>query len=123
VVARLLLALSLAALTWSEVGCASSREPPLFQLDWQVVPAPRGPSVKGHLVNRGSLPARDLRLLVEGLDDSGHVLTKTLGVLSQIVESGGSTPFDVPVPGTAASYRVSVLSYEWVLPPASTGRR
>lgn len=118
---RLLVAVSLVALAASHVGCAS-REPPLFQLDWQVVSERGGPAVKGHVVNRASLPARDLRLLVEGLDDSGRVVTKTLGVLAQMVESGGSTPFDVPVPGTAATYRVSVLSYQLVLPPASTGR-
>jgi len=118
---RLLLAVGLIAVGYGAAGCASASESP-FQLEWQVSPESRSPSVKGHVFNRGSLPARNLRLVIEGLDASGRVVTTTLGVLSQTVESGGSTPFDVPVPGTAASYRVSVQSFEWVLPAGGAGR-
>ncbi len=102
-------------------GCASA-DRPQFQLEWQVMQGPGGPSVKGRVLNEAPLPARDLRLLIEGLDASDHVVTKTLGVLPIIVPSRSSVPFDVPVPGTAASYRVSVQSFQWVLPPASPGR-
>ena len=119
---RVLLAVSLIAVGYGAAGCASASDSP-FRLEWQVSPESRSPSVKGRVFNGGSLPARDLRLLIEGLDSSGRVVTTTLGVLPQIVESGGSTPFDVPVPGTVASYRVSVQSFQWVLPAGGAGRR
>ena len=118
---RKLFLVGLLVTTTLGVGCASARKPQ-FQLEWQVMQGPGGPSVKGHVLNVALLPARDLRLLVEGLDTSDHVVTRTLGVLPIIVPSRSSVPFDVPVPGTAASYRVSVQSFEWVLPPASPGR-
>jgi hypothetical protein len=119
---RLLLAVALVAVGYSATGCASAPDSP-FRLEWQVSQESRSPSVRGHVFNGGSLPARDIHLLIEGLDASGRVVTTTLGILAQIVESGGSTPFDVPVPGTAASYRVSVQSFQWVLPVGGVGRR
>ena len=120
-IGRKLFVTVLAVIASLAVGCASARRPQ-FQLDWQVSQGPGGPSVKGHVMNASLLPARDLRLLVEGLDGPGTVQTTTLGVLPIIIPSRGSVPFDIPVPGTAASYRVSVLSFTWVLPPASPGR-
>lgn len=103
------------------LGCASEvkRE---FKLDWQLSEGPGGWSVKGHILNPFALAARDIRLLVEGLDASGGVTTTTLGYLPIIVPSRSGASFDVPVPATAVSYRVRVLSYEWVLPPASPAR-
>ena len=114
--AALIVTVSLLAL-----GCGSQARQ--FKLDWQLNQGPGGPSVKGHIVNPYALPARDIRLLVEGLDESGQVTTKTLGYLPTIVPSGSEVSFDIPVAGNAARYRVKVLSYDWVLPAASGGRR
>ena len=93
---------------------------PQFHLDWQTTSEPRGGVVRGQLINRHALPARDIHLLVEGLDGGGNVVTMSTTVLRRIVLSGERAPFDVLVPGAADRYRVSVVSFDLVLP---RGRR
>jgi hypothetical protein len=112
----------LALLTLLAVGCAG-RESRSFKLDWQVSEAAGGPALNGRIHNAHPLPARHIKLLVEGIDDSGAVVNRTLGVVESIVRSGESMPFSVPVP-QAPRYRVSVLSWDLQTPtPSSGGRR
>lgn len=87
-----------------------------FQLDWQVLKEQRGAVVRGQLLNPYGLPARDIHLLIEGLDASGSVVTRTTRALREIVRSGERTTFDIPVPDGAERYRVSVVAYDLVLP-------
>src|SRR5215470_12851463 len=70
-----------------------------FRLDWQ--PGER----KGR-------PA--VQLLVEGLDNQGHVVWQRVEWLGSDVAPGTTSPFEVPVPQPAAAYRVSVFAFEWI---------
>ena len=78
-------------------GCASAdvapRDASKFQLDWQTESEPRGALVRGQLRNGHPLPARDIHLLVEGLDASGRAVTSSTTVLRRIVLSGERAPF------------------------------
>ena len=87
-----------------------------FQLDWQVMTEERRAVVRGHLLNPYGLPARDIHLLVEGLDAVGGVVTRTTSALRQIVSSGERASFDVPVPDGAERYRVTVVAFDLILP-------
>ena len=102
-------------------GCARggeriTHEPPQFHLDWQVTSDARGAVVRGQLVNGHGLPARDIHLLVEGLDASDVVVTRTSSALRRIVLAGERAPFDIVVPRAADRYRVTVVSFDLVLP-------
>lgn len=87
-----------------------------FQLEWQVMTELHGAVVRGQLLNPYALPARDIHLLVEGLDAAGVVVTRTTSTLRQIVRSGERASFDVPVPDGAERYRVTVVTFDLVLP-------
>ena len=111
-----LMLLSLVVLGCARGGATVAHEPPQFHLDWQVTPDARGAIVRGQLHNGHALPARDIRLLVEGLDGSGQVVTRTNSAVRRIVLSGERAPFDVVVPGAAERYRVTVVGFDLVLP-------
>jgi len=104
------------------LGCASGpdisrrTEKPQLQLDWQVMQRERGTAVRGHVLNPYGLPARDIHLLVEGLDAGGAVVSRTTHPVQQIVRSGERATFDVPVSDGAERYRVSVVTFDLVLP-------
>lgn len=109
---------ALALVTLLALGCAGRQR--AFTLDWQVSDAAGGPALNGRIYNPYPLPARRIKLLVEGLDESGAVVNRTLGVIESIVRSGESLPFSVPVP-SATQYRVSVLSWDLQTPGSSPG--
>lgn len=91
-------------------------EKPQLQLDWQVMKRERGAAVRGQVFNAYGLPARDIHLLVEGLDATGAVITRTTHPVQQIVRSGEKATFDVPVADGAERYRVSVVTFDLILP-------
>jgi hypothetical protein len=105
----------------SLAGCARTagvapRAERQFQLEWTVSKAPEGAVVRGQLLNPYGFPARDIHLLVEGLDGGGNVVTRTTRALREIVRSGERTTFDIPVPDGAEQYRVTVVAFDLVLP-------
>jgi hypothetical protein len=105
----------------SAIGCARASGPEprdghFFTLDWELVERPSGPFVRGHIRNTALLPARDFHLLIEGLDANGQVTTTTIGNVPSIVLAGDRLLFEVPVPSSQGQYRVSVQSFEWMLP-------
>ena len=87
-----------------------------FQLDWQVTKETRGAIVRGHIGNPYAVPARDIHLLVEGLDAGGSVVATMTSVVRRILLSGDRASFDVIVPGDAERYRVSVVAFDLVMP-------
>lgn len=116
--------IALFALIVALAGCASGtavspRTERQFQVDWQVISEPRGPVVRGQLRNPYGPPARDIRLLVEGLDASGGVMSTTTSVVRQIIRSGERAAFDVPVADGADRYRVTVVAFDLILPRGS----
>lgn len=105
------------------VGCASTS--PIFGIDWEVRQRASGPVVRGQVTNHHAIAAREIRLLLEGLDASGEVVSTTVGYLPSIIPSGRRMPFEIPVPEdrTTVTYKVRVMSYDLVLPPGGSGRR
>ena len=94
-----------------------------FKLEWSVGERKGHPVVAGYIFNDYGFAARDVRLRVEALDAAGKVIGTTIGYVPFIVTPGTRAPFEVPVPQRAASYRVSVLSFDWIVEPRSRDRR
>jgi hypothetical protein len=79
-----------------------------FQLEWSRA----GKNVNGYVYNTGNRRAAHMILLVEGLDGAGNTVTKTTTWVRDVPPNNRAF-FQVAVP-TAATYRVSVLSFDWV---------
>lgn len=86
-----------------------------FRLDWSTATTRQGrPVVYGHLRNEWGATAANVRLLVEGLDDRGQIVSQTIGWLGTQLTPGTTAPFEVPVNAGAPQYRVSVFAFDWV---------
>ena len=84
-----------------------------FRLDWQVVPSSGGPTVEGYVYNQTDMLAISVRINVEELDASGNVVGQTdTWVLGEVPPNNRSF-FSTRV-HQAASYRVAVLSFNWL---------
>jgi hypothetical protein len=70
------------------------------------------PVVSGYVTNVGGKSARNVRLRIEAVDAAGAVSGTTIGYVSGYVTPGSRVYFEVPVSSRAASYRVSVLSFD-----------
>lgn len=115
------IALVLALVLLAASGASAAMLQPLvvgwenyFKLDWQPDTRAGRPVVSGHILNDWGFPARNVRLLVEGLDSSGGVTSQRIAWLGSMLTPGMRAYFEVPVPGAAPSYRVSVFSFDWV---------
>ena len=89
-----------------------------FKLDWQAVERRGRPVVSGHIMNDWGFPARNVRLLVEGLDGTGNVVGQRVSWLGTELTPGMRAYFEEPAPppgpAPAAAYRVSVFAWDWV---------
>jgi len=79
-----------------------------FQLEWSRA----GRNISGYVYNTGNRRAARMILLVEGLDGSGKPVTRTTTWVRDVPPNNRAF-FQVAVP-TAAAYRVSVQSFDWV---------
>jgi len=79
-----------------------------FRLEWTKTAR----NVNGYVYNSSNRRAAHMQLLVEGLDAAGTVVTKTMTWVRDVPPNNRAF-FDVAVPN-APSYRVSVLSFDWV---------
>jgi len=79
-----------------------------FRFEWEK----RGRKIDGYVSNTSHRWAARVRLLVEGLDVSATVRSRTTPWVAGGIPSNSRAFFEVPVP-EAASYRLSVLSSEW----------
>jgi hypothetical protein len=79
-----------------------------FQIEWSRA----GRNVNGYVYNAGNRRAAHMILLVEGLDGSGKAVNKTTTWVRDVPPNNRAF-FEVAVP-TAAAYRVSVQSFDWV---------
>lgn len=80
-----------------------------FRLEWKV----SGGKLTGYVYNQTNRAAARMQLLIEGLDGSGKVTRKTTTWVLGGAPPNNRAYFEAPVP-KAASYRVSVLSFEWL---------
>jgi hypothetical protein len=114
-----LMVLALAALSAVPGGAQTSGSPSGedLRVEWTVLgAAPAQPVIEGYVTNPGGWWARRVRLTVEALDASGRAVGhSTLAVPGEV--GPGGRVFFCTRPGTpAASYRVSVLSFDRVDP-------
>ena len=70
--------------------------------------------VYGHIFNEAGFTAANVRLLVEGVDDQGQVLSQSVGWLGTQITPGTTAPFEVPAAARASTYRVSVFAFDWL---------
>ncbi len=79
-----------------------------FRLEW----SKSGGSVNGYVYSSANRHAAHMQLVVEGLDSSGKVVTKTTTWVRDVPPNNRAF-FETTVPG-AAAYRVRILSFDWV---------
>ena len=88
-----------------------------FRLEWSKT----GRKVDGYVYNASNRHAASMRLLVEGVDGSGNVVNKTMTWVLDVPPNNRAF-FEVSAPD-AASYRVSILSFNWIQEIASSRDR
>jgi hypothetical protein len=108
-VAVSVLLVSGAAIAQTDFGADPAR---YLKLDWQTAPAGPRTAVWGHVYNDFGLPARDIQLLVQALDEAGRPVAQTIAWIPFVLAPGTTGYFEARVP-PAASYRVSVASFSW----------
>src|SRR5262245_21486723 len=84
-----------------------------FRLEWEVKQARKGSMIEGYVYNFSAQNAERLRLQIDRLDNAGGVVgTSTVWVLGEVPKNNRAY-FGASVV-EAASYRVQVLSFDWV---------
>jgi len=70
----------------------------------------------GDVRNTTNAPAEHVVILAEGLDESGHVVSRGRTYIAGTVPSRGSSPFEVRLlsAGSEKRYRVQVESFEFL---------
>ena len=85
-----------------------------FRVEWEVKYNPaRGAVISGYVHNDHVLPADNVRLLIEAVDDRGEIVATTLGYVLGSIPARDRRYFQETVPRTVSSYRVRVVLYEW----------
>ena len=84
-----------------------------FDIGWEVTRQDRAALVDGYITNTWGMPVRDVRVLVNAYDASGARTDQVIAWGPKEIAPGGRVYFDVTVPGGAATYDVSILSWEW----------
>jgi hypothetical protein len=85
-----------------------------FRIESEVKQTKRGTAVSGYLYNSNGMTAERVLLRVDGLDAAGQVVSSTRAYVLGGVPRYNRAYFDVRVPPGAASYRVSVVSFDFV---------
>ena len=83
-----------------------------FTLEWQPDERRGKPVVSGYVTNTWGIGVNNVRLRVEALDAAAGVSGTYIGYVFGDVTPGTRAYFEVPVAQKAASYRVSVLSFD-----------
>jgi len=85
-----------------------------LRLDWEPGTTHAGrPVIRGWVYNDYGRAAKDVRLLVETLDPSGNVIARDIGFVRGAVAFNDRTYFEVPLKTIGASYRVSIVGFDW----------
>lgn len=86
-----------------------------LRVEWELGRARSGsPVVAGYIHNDRALWVSRVLLLVEELDSAGRPVARVLGYAGGDVPPNARTYFEVPVPRAAATYRVTVASFDWL---------
>ncbi len=85
-----------------------------LRLDWQAGTSRGGrPIIAGYVYNDYVRSAGDVRLLVEAIDAAGVRIGRDMGFVPRVVPLRDRAYFEVPVRHPGATYRVSIVAYEW----------
>jgi hypothetical protein len=111
-------------------GCATLSAPPTwqpgnlqplivgwqqyFRIQWTATPERGAARIDGYITNTWGFPAQRVRVLVTGHDATGTQVGQIIAWGPNEINPGGRVYFDVTVPGGAASYDVSIFSWNWV---------
>jgi len=85
-----------------------------FKLEWEPGARNDRPVVRGYIKNEAGMTAANVRLLAEGLDPSGLLVSQTVSWLGTDLSPGMRAYFEVPVERPAPAYRVSVFAFDFV---------
>ena len=88
-------------------------EPLGLRVDWRSDVAARGSVISGYVFNDNGTTVSQVLLRVDGLDETGAVVSTSTGYVFGTVPAFNRTYFEVSVP-TASSYRVAVSSFQWM---------
>jgi len=85
-----------------------------LRLDWEVGSRHGGrPVIQGYVYNDYLRSAAEVHLLVETLDASGAVTSRSVGFVRGVIPFKDRAYFEVPVKTAGASYRVSITAFDW----------
>jgi len=84
-----------------------------FHLEWDVRPDTSGPTLEGYVYNKTDNQAERMQLSIEQLDAAGNVVGQTTTWVLGNLPPGDRSYFRTRVP-EMASYRVTVLSFNWL---------
>ena len=86
-----------------------------FRLEWEAGQSRRGrPLIRGYLYNDQPVNVNNVRLLIETLDASGQVTSRTVGYVDGLIPATSRTYFEVPVSAPGGTFRVSVMSFDLI---------
>jgi hypothetical protein len=93
---------------------AGTAQVPSLRLEWEQVSL-RGQwrNLCGRVYNDGSMTARRVFIMFEGLDDGGQVVSSRSAEVIGDVPSRGSAIFCLLVPVKGVTYRVTVPRIDW----------
>lgn len=121
------LAVAALALTLPADGGAKAPLEPLvlgweqiFKLDWELEERRGRLVLRGYLVNDSPYSIARVRLLVDGLDDSGGIVAQRISWFLGDLMPFSRGFFEAPVPGRHPKYQVRVFAYDRV---ESNGRQ
>ena len=83
-----------------------------LRLEWEASQGRRGPVLTGYVHNIYGHSADRVRLLVEGLDGAGQVISTTHTQVVGSISPGARGYFEVPAPQGASSYRLRLISFD-----------
>lgn len=93
-----------------------------FEILWGVTRQDGGALVEGYITNTWGFVAEEVRVLVTGYDSSGTQVGQLIAWGPNAIEPGARVYFDVTVPLGAATYDVSIFSWNWKWPPSGEAR-
>jgi hypothetical protein len=75
--------------------------------------------VFGDVRNSNPSSAQHVVVVVEGLDDAGHVVSRARGLVPGVIPSRGTVPFEIRLlaSGSEKRYRMQIESFEFVVGP------
>ena len=83
-----------------------------LRVEWTGQSQPGGHQIDGYVYSTYGSPTYDVRLLAQGLDAGGNVVSQKMMWVQGAVPPLERTYFRVPVMAPAATYRVTVWAFE-----------